>query len=165
MHVYLEDSTYAFNLNADEKEHIQYFPNIIESDEDNLDFLKDQRILKILYQDLDIPYLESLEAKVSEDLKEILEISYSSNRYLEFNPKGVSKGLAIKELCEILKIKPSEILSIGDNSNDLSMLKVTGYSAAPSNGVDAVKEEVDYTSIYNYNESAVADIIKHFMNQ
>ncbi|HZJ87366.1 MAG TPA: Cof-type HAD-IIB family hydrolase [Erysipelothrix sp.] len=163
MHIYLENETVAFNLNDEEKQRLENFPNLIVSEKTNIDFLKDAKILKILYQDLDLDYLKSLEAKVSDELRKDLEISYSSNRYLEFNPKGVTKGLAVEELAEILDLKMDEILSIGDNDNDLSMLKITGKSGAPYNAVKPVKEMVDYVSLYDHNESSVADIIKHFI--
>ncbi len=163
MHVYVEDHTYMYFLNDDEKHHIRNFPGFEESDETSLNFLKDTPILKILYQDLDLDYLKDLEHQLPQDIKDTLEISYSSNRYLEFNPKGVSKGVAIKEVAELLNIKVEEILSIGDNLNDLSMIQIAGYAGAPQNAVEAVKKSADYISPYTYNEACVSDIIKHFI--
>lgn len=163
MHVYSEHLTYAFNMNDEERHHIRNFPGVKESHETSLDFLKDEKLIKILYQDLDLDYLRSVEKTIPQDLKDQLEISYSSNRYLEFNPKGISKGMAILEVAKILGIKAEEILTIGDNLNDLSMLLASGYSGAPQNAVDTVKKHVDYVSPYPFTQDSVADIIKHFI--
>lgn len=163
MHVYIEDLTYTFNMNDDERHHCRNFPGFHENFEESLHFLKGTEILKILYQDLDLDYLRKLEANIPQNIKDQLEISYSSNRYLEFNPKGVSKGMAVKEVSDVLDIPIENILTIGDNLNDLSMIQISGKSAAPNNAVEAIKKSADYISPYTYNESCVSDIIKHFI--
>jgi len=85
-------------MNDDERHHCRNFPGFHENFEESLHFLKDTKILKILYQDLNLDYLRKLEANIPQNIKDQLEISYSSNRYLEFKPKGVSKGMAVKEV-------------------------------------------------------------------
>lgn len=165
MHVYIENETYFYHLNEEERHHCRNFPGFYERFDEDLNFLNKIPIIKILFQNLDLDYLASLEAQIPQEIKDKLEISYSSNRYLEFNPKGVSKGQAVKYLAKKLNIDPDSILSIGDNINDLSMLKVTGYSGAPQNAVAMVKEAVDYVSEKTYNEATVSDIIKHFIKE
>lgn len=55
-----------------------------------------------------------------------MDVSYSSNRYIEFNHQGVNKGQGLKKLADILGVDIKETIVIGDNFNDLSMIKVAG---------------------------------------
>ena len=98
--------------------------------DDHIDFLKGQEIVKVLYMNTDYDYLK----KIEDDLKDItgdLDVSYSSNRYIEFNHQGVNKGQGLKKLADILGVDIKETIAIGDNFNDLSMIKlqdlVLGY--------------------------------------
>ena len=55
-----------------------------------------------------------------------MDVSYSSNRYIEFNHKGVNKGAGLKKLADLLRIDIQDTIAIGDNYNDLSMIKDAG---------------------------------------
>ena len=160
IHTYIEDKTFAYNLNDGEREYLKHFPGIVEHHDEDLTFLKDTPLLKILFQNTDLDYLKSIEKEIPNHVKEQLEISYSSNRYLEFNPIGISKGMAVEYIAEKLNIRLEDILSIGDNLNDLSMLQMTGVSGAPANAVDIVKDAVIYNSPRTHENSAVYDILK-----
>lgn len=48
--------------------------------------------------------------------------AYSSPLCLEFVPKGVNKAKAIEKLTSILNCRKDQVLSFGDNDNDLPML-------------------------------------------
>ena len=50
---------------------------------------------------------------------------FSSEICFEIAPKGVSKKLSCETLAKILDIDLKQILSFGDNDNDLSMLQIT----------------------------------------
>ena len=163
IHVFVENATYAYGYNEDERLFCAQISHIEEIFDESLDFIGEEPILKLIYQNLDKTYLESIEAQIPNEIKEHLEISYSSNRYLELNPKGVSKGNALKYVSELLDVPLNQMLAIGDNHNDLSMLIEAGFSAAPSNAVDAIHLDADYISPYRFDEDAVADIIEHFI--
>lgn len=89
----------------------------------------------------DYQYLKGIE----NDLKEItgdLDVSYSSNRYIEFNHQGVNKGQGLKKLAELLHVDMKETIAIGDNFNDLSMIKVAGLGVGVQNTVEEMKKNV-----------------------
>ena len=99
---------------------------MIEVFDQNLDFLKGQEIVKVLYTNTDFEYLQSIDR----DLKDItydMDVSYSSNRYIEFNHKGVNKGAGLKKLANLLHIDIQDTIAIGDNYNDLPMLAEVGH--------------------------------------
>ena len=63
---------------------------------------------------------------------------------LDFLFTGVwQKEEKLHELCEEFKIGFENIAFVGDDVNDLSIIKVVGFSAAPSDAVNAVKQNVD----------------------
>ena len=162
MHVYTKEDVYVYNLIEEERKHLETKMEVIEIFEDNIDFLKDQKIVKILYMNTDVAYLNQIEEDVKY-LTEDSDVSYSSNRYLEFNAKGVNKGSALAFLAEYLGIDISETIAIGDNYNDLAMLETAGLSVGVQNMVPALKEKVDYVSKASHEEDAIHEVIEKFI--
>ena len=132
-------------------------------EENTMDFLKDTPISKILYQNIDVPYLMSLEPKMESIVKGECAVSYSSNRYMEFNKIGVDKGQGLHKLAEILGIDISETIAVGDNYNDMPMLEVAGLAVAANNAVEDVKKACDVVTNADNNEGVIAEIIERFI--
>ncbi len=57
-----------------------------------------------------------------------VDISSSNKFNIEITPKFVSKGTAVKILCNALDISTDKIIICGDELNDISMLKLTEWS-------------------------------------
>ena len=91
-------------------------------------------------------------------------VSYSSNRYMEFNALGVDKGQGLIDLANKLGIDIKDTIAVGDNYNDISMLKVAGLAVAANNAVDDVKAICDYVTEANNNEGVVAEVIERFID-
>ena len=68
------------------------------------------------------------------------------------------KGLALAALAEHLGIQRSQILAIGDNDNDLGMLRAAGTAVAMGNATPAVKTMADLATASN-QEDGVAKIL------
>lgn len=94
---------------------------------------------------------------------EYLNSFFSCEQYLEYCPAGISKGAAVKTLCEYLDIPLEESVAAGDERNDISMLETAGVGAAPKNAYAAVKELADYVCEKDHNEGAVGEIIEKFI--
>lgn len=69
----------------------------------------------------------------------------SGSNYLDVVANGVSKGIALTKLMELLKIDKSNVYAVGDNMNDIDMLKAAGHSFAVENAEDEVKSQSDLT--------------------
>ena len=161
--VFLVHDVYAYNVGDDERDVLLSFKkDAIICDHHEVDFLKNENIVKVMFQHLNTSYLMSLEDELK-DIKEKVNISYSSHRYMEFNSKGVNKATVLNELLKHLKMELKDVIAIGDNYNDLELLKSAGLGCAVHNALSAVKEECDYVSNYINNESEVADILKKFV--
>lgn len=163
-HIYTPDKLYVFNLSESEKERLAHLKlDVIYPKENNVDFLKDTPVAKILYQNTDVPYLMSLENKLRSITDGCVAISYSSNRYMEFNAIGVNKGQGLIDLANKLDIDIKDTIAVGDNYNDLSMLKVAGLSVGANNAVDDVKAICDYVTKANNNEGVVDELIRRYI--
>ncbi len=56
------------------------------------------------------------------------------------------------------RVTPAELVTFGDNENDLALVKMANVGVAVSNAVDEVKEVADFITVDN-NSSAVAAVI------
>lgn len=105
-----------------------------------------------------------LEVVQKEILKGVIGIDYfkSNTELLEIVPTNVNKGNTLKFLGESLNIKQEEIIAVGDEANDLSMILFAGLGVAMGNAKDIVKENADYITLSN-EENGVGEVIKKFM--
>lgn len=93
-----------------------------------------------------------------------LYLTQSNPIYLEATQVRVNKGEALKYLAEkILGVKPSEIMAIGDNFNDLAMLEYAGTSIAMGDAPQLIKEMVDWVAP-DVENHGVAEAIGNFLN-
>lgn len=161
--IYTLDRKYAVNLDPIERANESTSEaNIIEIEGDNIDFLKDELILKALIKNRDIDFLHSLEVDVAPITEYNCEISYSSDLYMEINAKGVNKATALKKVCDGYGIDMENTLVIGDNYNDVAMIEAGGIGVAVANAHLQVKEVADYVTKANNNQGAVAEAIEKF---
>lgn len=102
--------------------------------------------------------------KAREELSKLnkFEIVSSGSNNFELMSKGVSKGKAVQVLAYRYNIMPDEIMCIGDNENDLSMIEYAGIGVAMGNGSELVKNVADFVTDTN-NNSGVAKAIDKFV--
>ena len=84
----------------------------------------------------------------------------SGDGIIELNSTNASKGNALCILCEKLGIQLENVLAIGDNENDISMLQAAGISAAMENAEDDVKQAAKFVAGNNEEDGAA-----HFLEE
>ncbi|MEW6044635.1 MAG: HAD-IIIA family hydrolase [Thermoproteota archaeon] len=70
----------------------------------------------------------------------------------------------LKKICKIYKLLPSQIAFIGDDVNDLELMRKVGFSATPSDGIAQAKKIATYVCKTRGGEGVlreVADTILH----
>ena len=77
---------------------------------------------------------------------------------------NVSKGNAIKRLCDYLKIDLDNTMAIGDSGNDIEMFEVCKYKVAVDNADVKVKEKANIYTASN-NEDGVRKILEKIYNE
>lgn len=159
-YLYTLDKKYGINLSDDSivaEKHI----NILDTD--NIEFLKDETVLKLIIKNTDMNKLQALEVDIAKLTNYELEISYSSNMYMEINAKGVNKAVALKKVCDYYGIDLKDVLAIGDNHNDVAMLEEVGRSVAVKNARLQVKQTADYITQQDNSKGAVGEAIEKFV--
>ncbi len=88
----------------------------------------------------------------------------SANQGLEFNNQGVCKGKALRALCKILAIDPSQTFAMGDGESDISMLELASIAVTPANAADEVKAHASVLSPSCDEEGAAWALKKYILN-
>lgn len=65
----------------------------------------------------------------------------------------------VRKIAKEQKVSLSEIIYVGDDINDLEVIKTVGYSACPENAQKVIKDNVNYVSSVKGGDGAVRDII------
>ena len=69
-----------------------------------------------------------------------------------------NKEKIVDEICKKYKVTASQIGYIGDDVNDIELLKKVGFSATPKDGIIEVRKIVDYICKKNGGEGAFREI-------
>lgn len=85
--------------------------------------------------------------------------AYRGENLYAFMPEKSGKIQAILELAKLLNISLSDIVSFGDDINDIEMLRICGTGVAVSNAVAEVKAVADCVTLSN-DEDGVVDWIE-----
>lgn len=110
----------------------------------------------------DVPELKNMEKKLVEGKFEC-DTVFSESNYLEILPKGSSKGAALKELANYLNVTDLQIIAIGDNLNDIPLLKSADIGVAVQNARSGLKEAADKIVEQSNDEDAIAHVIKRIL--
>ncbi|MGN0817885.1 MAG: Cof-type HAD-IIB family hydrolase [Candidatus Coproplasma sp.] len=89
------------------------------------------------------------------------DVTCSAEVLVEIAPIGDDKGSAVKFLASHYGVPIEKTVAIGDNLNDLSMIKAAGIGVAVGNAVQELKDSADFISVTN-DEGAVAQVIEKF---
>lgn len=89
-----------------------------------------------------------------------LQVAIAGDIWLDITAGGVNKGVAIKEIQELLNIGFDETMVFGDYLNDLEMMKSAYYSYAMENAHEDLKKVSRFITEKNNDEDGVMYQIK-----
>ncbi len=92
----------------------------------------------------------------------VLQVVQSFPRYVELTHREVSKGTAVEWLAKRWNIPRGQVIAIGDQGNDCSMIEWAGLGVAMGNAVAMVKAIADYVAP-SAEEDGVAKVIDRFI--
>ncbi len=91
------------------------------------------------------------------------DIVRSKDNVIEVNAIGASKGNAVMDLAERLKVKQKEVMIFGDQGNDLSMFENPAFKkVAMGNAIESIKQRADYITEDN-DHHGIAKALKKFL--
>jgi Cof subfamily protein (haloacid dehalogenase superfamily) len=103
-----------------------------------------------------------LEASLKRSYPTQLHVYRSRPTYLEIAPGAISKGSALKLLLKKYPIEISEVISFGDNYNDIDLLKVSGKGVAVENAREEVKAIADEITLDSKDNGVAISLHHHF---
>jgi Cof subfamily protein (haloacid dehalogenase superfamily) len=162
--IYTEDECFAedkgtpennlqFNYRVASKLPIQFVPSFADI---NTDFIK---ILALG----ELPGLQQLYKVMKPEFSSEVYMIFSCPSLLEFGPPDAHKGNGMKLLADHLHIPLSEVIAMGDEGNDLTMLQMAGLGVAVANAVPEVKKAAKLVSKHTNHEDAFAQVVKEYL--
>lgn len=129
---------------------------------DNYDAIfndKSYKIMKLIgFNEHQHRILAPLKKDITKNIKDVVVTSSSPNN-VEINSVNAQKGIALLQYAQNRNILPEEIMAIGDNLNDYSMIKAAGTGVAMANAIPVIKEIAQISTDSNINDG-VAKIIE-----
>jgi len=165
------------NRNKEEKRKTQI--NIVENVKEYIQNNKELNFLKISICDSDNCVFSSILKQIKKINKiDVLEVSHMARKkiiegtqetdiqyfYTEITKVDTNKWNAIKFLAERLQIADEQIMTIGDNSNDLEMIKNAGLGVAMGNSAPEIRNEANQITISN-DENGVGKAIEKMLQK
>jgi len=107
---------------------------------------------------------EQVEVELRQKFENRMELARSHALIVEGNPLGVSKGDALRRLAGYLGISQAEVMAIGDQNNDISMIVWAGLGVAMGNASQAVKAIADWVAPPVEEDGAAVAIERFVLN-
>ncbi|CAH0418779.1 Sugar phosphatase YidA [Periweissella ghanensis] len=163
-HIYTVDELYIYNISPSDQAYMAErgvtYTLLTQPD---IAFLADADIMKVIFETSDDDLRLAIKAAVCAQVGDQVEVTFSSQRYVEFNKKGTNKGQAASDLAQQLGFTLTDVIAIGDNSNDIAMIKAAGLGVAVANAIPAVKAVADHITHLTNNEGAVAEVLTEYV--
>lgn len=107
--------------------------------------------------------LKEIQDYTQEKLGNECNIYFTQVNFLEFTNKEAHKGSALKSLAKHLGIDMKEVIAVGDNYNDITMIQEAGLGVAVANAEQALKDVADYVTTNNNNEGVLKEVIEKYI--
>lgn len=113
--------------------------------------------INFIFNNMDL--IVEMRERISSNPEIALTNSLANN--IEIGVKNSGKGVALEVLAEMLGSDMSRVMCLGDNENDIDMLKRAGISIGMSSGQESVKKNVTYVAKGN-NDDGFAEAVYKF---
>lgn len=156
LHLYGPEATYVWNMNPNEWDFLSGRMEVVELTLDQMRALECP-IYKVLVENEDTQVLHDIRDQAfaqMPDLASKVETVFSSDRYVEFNTAGVSKGAGLKDVADRLGVPMQDTIAVGDAVNDLAMLKAAGAGCVVANVSDLLRPLLPQDTCYLHSNCA-----------
>lgn len=120
----------------------------------------EKETLKVSIYEPDFKIYEEVRKEIEKN--DNLSAVSSDINYLDINVKSINKSSGVKTLAKYLDIQLSDVICIGDNENDIEMIKEVGVGVAMANSCDELLEVCDYVTTSN-DDYGVAKVINKYI--
>lgn len=88
---------------------------------------------------------------------------FSCKEYLEYCPVNVDKGTGADYLIRHLNLPDVSTVAVGDEENDIPMIRRAHIGIAMKNGIEEIRKAADYITENDNNHDAIAEVIERFI--
>lgn len=153
--IHIVQDIYQYVIDREEED----YSKIMICDDNNIIFNSIIKKLKMV-KNVDVLDVGHMSRKIIRNGTEEFPLEYY---YTEVSSQNVDKWSAILKLIEKLEIKPEEVIAIGDNVNDQTMLENAGLGIAMENSAPYIQEMADEVTIDNNSNGVAVSIEKHIL--
>lgn len=108
----------------------------------------------------DMKIIKRLWNKHRDTFKSTYATVQSEDDFFEILPPNQSKGGTLLKLMKLMKVTPDQVMSIGNQLNDLDMLENSGIGVAVANSHPDLKRRATYVCKESYGDGVVEAIHK-----
>ena len=159
LNLYIDDKLYVENDNDIIKFYIQgKFVDYTVCSFDDLEIKNNvNKLLAIDIQDANrvTGWVEILKNKYPD-----LYIVKSTPYFCEIGPANAKKSIGVEFLCKLWGLKKEEVLTIGDQNNDIDLIQSGGIGVAMGNGTEELKACANYITDTCENDGFVKAVEK-----
>jgi Cof subfamily protein (haloacid dehalogenase superfamily) len=103
--------------------------------------------------------------KIRKRIREVCDVEVVSvgSSGIEITKSGLNKGSSLETLAKHYGYSLEECIAIGNDENDIEMIKKAGLGIAVKNAREDVKKAANYITEKDNNNDAVAEIIEKFI--
>jgi hydroxymethylpyrimidine pyrophosphatase-like HAD family hydrolase len=95
-------------------------------------------------------------SRLLEKFGESISVARTLSTFLEVMASGVSKGEGLRRVLEQCNLRPDEVLAFGDEENDLPLFAAAGFSVAPANAKESVRDAANMLIAPNAEDGVAA---------
>lgn len=144
-----DNETQTFWNRKPEEQSTDYQWNSIYDDFKNFT----EPVMKICFQTTDKEKAELIASSIGREHTDL--IPFSDIPWFKLSSRNATKENAIKSLSSSINIPVEQIVSFGDDFNDMGMIKLCGTGIAMANAIDEIKKTADFVTLSN-DEDGVA---------
>lgn len=153
--IHIVQDIYQYVIDREEED----YSKIMICDDNNIIFNSIIKKLKMV-KNVDVLDVGHMSRKIIRNGTEEFPLEYY---YTEVSSQNVDKWSAILKLIEKLEIKPEEVIAIGDNVNDQTMIENAGLGIAMENSAPYIQEMADEVTLDNNSNGVAVSIEKHIL--
>ena len=106
------------------------------------------------------PLLETLRSRIEENFGDRVQCCFSNQWFLEILPYGISKGTALKFVCDYMGVDIKHSYAFADAENDLPMLETAAYPTVLLNGIPKAKASARFITFTDNNNEGLAPFLE-----
>jgi hypothetical protein len=136
---------------------VQFSPTLVPSYDAHL-----ERVVKLVGVSEDYDRVARCEAEVQRCFGDVVSASRSQPHYLDVTHPTANKGVVVHRLSSYFKIPLDQIITIGDQLNDVLMFQESGMSIAMGNASPEVQRQATFVTASHEDEGfarAIEEIV------